>query len=205
MTEPKRISLFWLLFGALIAVTIVFDIAYADEGHGHNHDSTDTVDASSVVNNSISDTSRAFGFGFGDVAITQCYRSYQILIWQDSKINPICLADSLDAKGLHHTAAMIRCDIKAIRKHFDSDKSCIQATTMQMIHPVVIEEPVNDDEYREQQQTYMVELESRMDRMESARQSANRYAASEKQKEQQAETDRKEYAQQMYEELKEWN
>ena len=153
MTEPKRISLIWLMFAALIAVIIVFDVAYGDDDHkcqgGHNCDSGDIIDASSVLSNSVSDSSRAYGIGMGNVDIAQCYRSYQILIFQDSKINPICLADSLDAKGLHHIAAMVRCDIKTIRKHFDSDRSCIQSTTMQMIHPVAMAESVKEDEDRD--------------------------------------------------------
>ena len=134
MNEPKPISLIWLIIAALIAVIIVFDTVYGDDDHecrGHScNDSTDVIDASSVVNNSVSDSSNGYGIGFGDANIAECYRSYQILIWQDSKINPLCLADSYDAKGLHDMAAIIRCDIRAIRKHFSSNVKCIEMNTM---------------------------------------------------------------------------
>lgn len=205
MDEPKRVSLVWLLLAALFAVVIVFDIAYAD-GHecqgGHNCNDTNStiaIDSSNVVSNSVSDSSRAYGFGLGDVAITQCYRSYQILIFQDSKINPICLADSLDAKGLHHTAAMVRCDIKAIRKHFDSDESCVQATTMQMIHPVAMESPKNDDEDNERYDALyarMSDIETqRIQEAESARKAAIRANTAARELEQK-QAERRIYAQQ---------
>lgn len=113
--------------------------AGSDDERGPNVD----VDVDTVVNSPVnmtggdsintmsnSTSSRAYGFGLGDVDIAQCYRSYQLLIWQDSKINPFCVADAYDQKGLHMMAAVIRCDIGFIRKHFDTDSGCLRANTM---------------------------------------------------------------------------
>jgi len=86
-------------------------------------DATTTVEGNST---------RAYGISLGGVEINQCYRSYQVLLWQDSKVNPLCLADSYDQKGLHLMAAIIRCDVRLISKHFRSDDECIDANTMQV-------------------------------------------------------------------------
>jgi hypothetical protein len=53
-----------------------------------------------------------------------------LLVWQGSQINPFCVADSYDQKGLHIMAAVVRCDIGFIRQHFDTDAACIEANTM---------------------------------------------------------------------------
>jgi hypothetical protein len=208
MTEPPRISIWFLSAIALFMLVVIFNVTLADDGHGHNHDSTDT-DVSSVVTNS--DSSRAYGLGFGNADIAQCYRSYQILIWQDSKINPICLADSYDAKGLHKMAAIIRCDIGTIRKHFTSDKLCLNANTMQINDPLPPVADLKADLSATENERIEL-LYARLSDLETQRQSdtANARKAAIRantaaQRANQAEIDRKEYAQQMYNELKEWN
>jgi hypothetical protein len=170
----------------------------SDDERGPNVDQT--VDVSTVVNANASmsggdsintmnnsTSSRAYGFGLGDVDIAQCYRSYQLLIWQDSKINPFCVADIYDRKGLHMMAAVIRCDIGFIRKHFDTDSGCLAANTMRaavMPSPdlgAVYEQAAkdvkqthdDDDDERRQQieeaQNYMRSLEARLDRSDANR------------------------------------
>lgn len=188
--------------------------AFADDDCRGNNDCSDSsvnVDASntvdSSVSNSMSNSSRSMGFGLGDVDIAQCYRSYQFLVWQDTKINPVCLADSYDAKGLHHMAAVIRCDVKHIRKHFDSDEACVQANTVRRVEfpdpPISFMEELVEQEVAErtvqmqQQQAYISDLESRLNRMEQSNKAAARTAAQKRQEE-------REYAQQLLKELEDY-
>ncbi len=185
----------WLLI--ILALSTL--VAASDDERGPNVDQN--VDVNSVVNanssmsggDSIntmnnSTSSRAYGFGLGDVDIAQCYRSYQLLIWQDSKINPFCVADAYDQKGLHMMAAVIRCDIGFIRKHFDTDSGCLRANTMasavmptrpdlgavyeQAAKDVKQTHDDDDDERRgqiEEAQEYMRNLEARLDRADANR------------------------------------
>jgi len=143
-----------------------------------------------LTNSTGGNSSRAYGFGLGDVDIAQCYRSYQLLIWQDSKINPFCVADAYDQKGLHMMAAVIRCDIGFIRKHFDTDSGCLDANTMasavmpstpdlgavyeQAAKDVKQTHDDDDDERRAQiaeAQDYMRALEARLDKADANRRS----------------------------------
>jgi hypothetical protein len=146
-------------------------------------------DASNQLTNEIGgNSSRAYGFGLGDVDIAQCYRSYQLLIWQDSKINPFCIADGYDAKGMHMMAAVIRCDVGFIRKHFDTTEACIDANLMQVSVPppapelsaiydqaakeVIKAHDEDEDDHREQieaQQQYLSDLEARFTKLENSR------------------------------------
>lgn len=140
----------------------------------------------STLTNSTS--SRAYGFGLGDVDIAQCYRSYQLLIWQGSQINPFCVADSYDQKGLHKMAAVVRCNIGFIRQHFDNDADCISANTMVIITPeplpiptpvmTIPEEHIEEEQeiHSEVQQAYET-LEQRLARIEAGQRNAARKAA----------------------------
>ncbi len=136
----------------LILLFLVVVPVAADEDYRRNDVTVDTNVVTDVTTGgtTIGDTTttvggsstRAYGFSFGGVEINQCYRTYQVLLWQDSRVNPLCLADSYDQKGLHIMAAVIRCDVRLIRKHFSSDDECVDANTMQpIIQPVEVVEP----------------------------------------------------------------
>ena len=137
-------------FIVMIVAALIFVMAplWAGDCDGHSCRGDVSVDTSVPVdsNVSVNHTSKSFGFGAGDVDIAQCYRSYSVIVWQDSRINPVCLADSLDAKGLHTVAAMVRCDIRAIRKHFGSDDECIDANTMRPAPVAAMPESKDEDD-----------------------------------------------------------
>ncbi len=178
--DYQPIPLIFIILAAIIIVLLVSP-AWADSGHGHNHDAGDVVVGSS-------DSSHVFGFGGNDVDIAQCYRSYSVIIWQDSKPNYFCIADALDAKGLHKAAAITRCSVKSFSKLFDD---CVMINTMRPALAVVMEEPEDDDEddHRETEQAHeedLGELKSRMDKLESDRKAATRRAAQQQEKDQQA-------------------
>lgn len=158
--------------------------ALADDGHGHNHHgdggdvSVDTIvssDSSSVLNNSVGgNTSRSYGLGMGDVDIAQCYRSYQVLIWQDSRANYWCMANDLDARGLHEAAARTRCSIKGYRNLFDTRQDCILASTASPLvtvpvpEPTVDEDHLDEEEYHEEQQMLYEDLRAKIENLEGS-------------------------------------
>ncbi len=133
-----------------------------------NNTSNMTGGDTTLTNSAGGNSSRAYGFGLGDVDIAQCYRSYQLLIWQDSKINPFCVADAYDQKGLHMMAAVIRCDIGFIRKHFDTDSACLSANTMAVA--VVLPElgALYDQAAKDVKQTHDDDDDERREQIEEA-------------------------------------
>ena len=135
------------------------------------------------------DSSRAFGFGLGDVDINQCYRSYQILIWQDTKANRWCMADGLDARGLPEAAARMRCSIRALRSLYPSESACIAAVTVPNPVPIVEEPREPEDDERDHEAARIEheallarisELETALERDEQRRRAAARRASEEK-------------------------
>lgn len=207
----------------LIAIVLVCLSAplWADDGHGHNHGGDTNVKvggdtlslAGGDVSNDLSlhDSSNAFGLGLGDVDINDCYRSYQVLIWQDSKANLWCMANDLDARGLHDAAAKTRCKVRTYRSVFDSDAACIAASTMRLPDPVVDMAPravenhfEEEEEYHEEQQMLYIDLQAKIANLEQeqSKEQARRRAAQKAIEQQQQE--QREYAQQALEELAEW-
>lgn len=154
-------------------------IAFADPDHecqgGHNCNDV-FVDAGSSVtvdggNFSSVNHNKSYAVGMGDVDIAQCYRSWQFLVFQDSKVNYWCMADSLDARGLHEAAARTRCSLKAYSKLFDSNEACIAASVMipAPIEPM-LEQPSEEEEFQrqwlEEQQELIIELQTKIESLE---------------------------------------
>ena len=101
------------------------------------------------------DKNRAYALGLGDVDINDCYRSYQIaVIFQGSQLNYWCMADSLDAKGLHAAAAVTRCKLDGYRKLFGDMDDCVAMNTMEVFIPPAPEPEITDsdedDDYHQQ-------------------------------------------------------
>jgi hypothetical protein len=105
-----------------------------------------TVNAGDVALNSDS-KSFAFAHGLGDVDIAQCLGSEQwgtvIISRQYLELNKWCAAEVYDAKGLYKMAAVLRCDIKEIKKHFNSPEECVEANTL---HPVIVTQAPEEPE-----------------------------------------------------------
>ena len=117
--------------------------------------STDvSIDNPVSVNSSISDSSRALGFGLGDVDINDCYRSFQVLVFQDSRANKWCMANDLDARGLYDAAARLRCSLKSYASIFPDHDTCVVSSTVRVSVPVVSEP--HDDEDDDDRQTDMI-------------------------------------------------
>jgi hypothetical protein len=125
----------------LMACALMFVAAiktvWADDGHGHHHDDGGgDIDVTNEIlggDTSISDKSLALGFGRSsfDVDINDCMGSeaWDTILMGKQKLvlNLWCAAEVYDAKGLRHMAAVIRCDIPEIARHFDDSAKCIVA------------------------------------------------------------------------------
>ena len=165
--KSDRINLILFLLGVGLLLCLVAPV-WATEVNQSNDMNNQTT--GNVTNKG------SFALGAGDVDIAQCYRSWSVILYQDSKPNLLCVADSLDAKGLYVAAARTRCSVKAYAKVFESVDECIELSTVEpYVEPVAMPEPEDDDEdyHEEQQQAYaqdMAELESRLGAVESRRQ-----------------------------------
>lgn len=131
-------------------------------------DVTTDVSVDSPVSVSNSDSSRAYGFGLGDVDINDCYRSFQILMFQDSRANRWCMANDLDARGLHEAAAKMRCSLNAYEDIFEDHETCVAQSTVSVPVPVVAaphDDEDDDDVHRELYMQYEM-LREQMERIE---------------------------------------
>ncbi len=76
----------------------------------------------------------AFSHSLGNVDINDCLASTQwgtiIVSRQRVVLNKWCAAEVYDYKGLHHMAALLRCDIKEIGDFFESQEECLKANTV---------------------------------------------------------------------------
>ncbi len=134
MTEPKRVSVFLI---CLIAFFIIMLVAPAWAGGDRITQSNDqNLQTTGNVNTG---GNNAYGFGRSsfDVDLNQCMGSTSwdtILVGRQKLVlNKWCAAESFDARGLHLMAAIMRCDIPEIAKHFTD--GCIEANTMRPVHP----------------------------------------------------------------------
>jgi len=128
----------------IILVLLFPAIAFA-QGNPHNDDVDVNVGGNTV---SVGDTtvtggdiavdsnskSWAFAHGLGDVDINDCLGSAQwgtiIVSHQYLLLNKWCAAEVYDSKGLYKMAAILRCDIKEVNKHFVDHDECVAANTM---------------------------------------------------------------------------
>lgn len=182
-------------------------VAFADR----NDDITQSNDQNLQTTGNVDYNSLGLGLSGSDVDINQCYRSFSYLIvYQDTRVNPLCLAQQLVAEGRYAAAAKLRCQPRAIRRAFGGKNACIAELSVpppSTAAAVVIMPPVPDDDDDDEHQ----QLIERLDAFESERQQealaaqratrAANTAAAEMRAEQAAE---KEYAQQTLEELKKY-
>ena len=115
---------------------------------------TQSNDMNNQTGGDISHESNALGFShsLGDVDINQCLGSTQwgsiIVSKQKLVLNKWCAAEVYDAKGLHHMAAVMRCDIPEILKHFADSEHCVVAN--KWVPKAVIEDTVVADDRRDE-------------------------------------------------------
>lgn len=182
---------------------------WSDNGHGHNHGGSDVdvttggSNSDSSVSNSVRDSSRAFGFGLGDVDINDCRYSVQGPLSQWTRTNWWCVAREYNALGLHEAAARVRCEkVGGIAEMWDSIDACIEANTIKTpTNELILTEPERhyeeEQEFHEEQQMLYADLQSSIENLQMQSEQNKRLAAKKQQED-------KQYAQQMLQELEQW-
>jgi len=174
MTDDKfrPVSLIWIIL-AVIMLVIFIDTAWAS---GNDIDTTATSDASGVLNNSVRDSSTAYGVGGSDADINNCRYTAGGLTIQWTHKDKLCWGMELIRAGYVDTGVLVVC--KTWIGDLYSDLVACQAAMVQKYEPVVVEEAVDDDEedyheeFEQAQQAYqenLGELEGRVVRLESRR------------------------------------
>lgn len=147
-----------LLFGILVGIS-----THAWAGGDDIEQNVKVITGDLTGGDNISDNvasisgSRSYGVGLGsiDVDIAQCLGSEStgiiVVQWQRLKENPWCMADTLDAKGLHEAAAKVRCSIKAYSGLFLDNQECMTLSTMSpkeghVERPTAMPESTEDDD-----------------------------------------------------------
>ena len=202
MTEPKRVGLWPLIAVAFVICVVVFDIAYSDDTIQSNDMNTVKGDIA------ISDRSYGVSQSLGDVDINDCLASTQwgipvIFAKQSVQENPWCMANSLDAMGAHAAAAKVRCTTETIKAIYPDAAKCEQAVMFQVKPPPKPEMVDRDDEDYERLHARMTAYEERTSKdADNAKKAAQRVNLA-VQRVNQADIDRKTYAQQDLEAYKE--
>lgn len=145
MTTMRKgfVWLIVLLFAAVIAMLVlplfgmIFGGGFDPQARASDR-ITQSNDSNAQTTGDVSyNTDGSFGFAhaLGDVDINQCLASTQwgtiLVSKQKVVLNKWCAAEVYDAKGLHRMAALVRCDIEEIAKHFTDPAVCISDNTMQ--------------------------------------------------------------------------
>jgi len=127
-------------------------------------------------NLSVNDSSTALGFAhsLGDVDINQCLASTQwgsiLISAQKVVLNLWCAGEVFDAKGLPQMAAIMRCDIPEIKRHFETPAECIAANTVTALPaPVMIDDShfEEEEEYHQEQMQMQQDYDERIERLEA--------------------------------------
>lgn len=111
--EPRRVSLIWIILGAVVIALIVFDISYGQGAHDNcNGNSCIDGEVAAVLTG---DEFRALSLSqaLGGVEVSGCVVTTQwgIVIWQHQgyKYDVFCLARELDVVRKYADAAAMRC------------------------------------------------------------------------------------------------
>lgn len=183
--DEKRVSpIMWVFI--VILLMVIVDSVMASERR--------EAPANNIAVNS---ESLGLGFGMGDVDIAQCMYTKGTPVYQWGKYNLWCISDALDAKGLHDSAAKLRCSLPQIIEVFGSE--CLVAMTAKSPTPPPVELPNKDDEDGVQARLAALEAQ-RVKDTEIARKAAQRVSAYAREIEQKEREDRQ-YAQQTLDDL----
>ena len=154
----------WLLLILLIPLQVI--------ATGIEIENQATAEGSTVTTGS----STAFGFAhsLGDVDINQCLASTQwgtiLVSAQKVVLNLWCAGEVFDAKGLPAMAAIMRCDIPEIKRHFNTQAECIAANTVTVPMSEVVISPEHyeeEEEWHEEQLQMQQDYDERIERLEA--------------------------------------
>ena len=129
----------------------------------------DTTSLDSSVNNAINTESMSIAAGFGGVEIKDCIYTVQyFILFQGAKINPLCVADKLDAIGKHKEAAQMRCSIRRYWKPYGNKNQCIRVTMYVAPNHDEHDEHVQQQEEQMILQQQVIQLQEQYDELQKA-------------------------------------
>ncbi len=198
-----------LVFLTIIMLVILSAPTWAnDDCRGNQPCTTATLSGgdNTATNSAVISGSRSYGFAhsLGDVDINQCLASTQwgtiLVSKQKVVLNLWCAGEVFDAKGLPQMAAIMRCDIPEIKRHFTTPAECIAANTAVFhVEPLVTES--RDDEEDERIEALYARMAAHEDmearQVSAAEKAADRAIAAAKRADR-AETNRKQEAERAY-------
>ena len=153
--EPVNLIPWIILFGLLM---LLADAKASGDDLFQSNDMNNQT-AGSVVTGASKAIGLGFSYGMGDVDINECLVSTQkgniIFGNQGFEYNLWCMGEVYDAKGLFRMGALMRCDIPAVRVHFDDDAACIAANEVVVAEPVEREPRFEEEEREDLEQIQM--------------------------------------------------
>lgn len=162
------------------------------------------VSSGDMVGGDVNLNSKAIGLAnnLGDVDINDCRESVQfgtpLFSKQNVRLNPWCAAEVYDAKGMYKMAAIMRCEIKEVRQHFENKESCLEAN----VYAPAVELPppppppvAQDIDRDEEDQRVHEDVMSRLAALEKKREEDAKRAARYAQAQQEFESEQRAYAQ----------
>ena len=161
-------SLYIKRFFFLLAIGGLFYLAATDPVYAGGTDIEQETQVDVAGATVTSGGSRAYGFSGADMVINDCLATHSVLfgLWQNTHLNPACMADKLDSIGRHEEAAEMRCSIRRFKKVYGAN--CVEETMYQPepeIEEVVIVADY-EDEWREEQLQMQLDYEARIEKLE---------------------------------------
>lgn len=137
----KVLQPFIIGFIVIFLMMVLAGFAHADDDDdrgGSNVDANANANASasassiggdSISTNTFNSSTRAFSISGSDMEINDCLATYSYVfgVIQDTKTNPLCVADRLDTLGKHTEAAQMRCSVRRIRRVYGNNEECVDA------------------------------------------------------------------------------
>ena len=132
MTEPKRIRMISIVIIAIFAAAVFFNETKADDGHGHNHHDDGDVIGDTILtggDNTASNTasisgSRSIGIGGSDYDIGQCMYHSGGLTFAIGFRNKFCEGMDMIRSGMVDAGVLHICKQTKIGRNYDSLEDC---------------------------------------------------------------------------------
>lgn len=139
MSKAKDRSAFWFICLCILLTVLALRAEASGDCRDGSCNEVILSGGDNTANNSVlNEGSRAYAFShsLGDVDINDCLASTQwgtiLVSRQNVKLNRWCAAEIYDHKGMYQMAALMRCGIREIAEHFQTESECIEANTVEV-------------------------------------------------------------------------
>ena len=175
--KSNPIFIAYLLIIVAVFIFLVTPVRASGDCKGQSCNSGGGVSVEAGSNVTTKDSSRAFGVGGADYDIGQCRYHVGLLTAAWTHINEFCQGMELIRAGLVDAGVLHICKQTKIGKNYSDLQACRASLIVKQEPVVVVEEPESDEEDEAIHQAYaenLAELESRVARVESRRQTTTR-------------------------------